>query len=278
MRQLICTVRTMMSLQILPFIEKMKVVKSKGTTQTGVQVIGINTQNPDQVEATRKTDRNQDGSRIRISAGDIKMTADTRKLELLVEKNDIAAITELAEIYMYDMPMNKEKAVDLFKKGAALGDPYLTWSLGDALYYGEGIEESIEEAIKYYETAASLGQAEAMTALGVYYINDALDAPNFRKAIPYYQQAANLGEPNAFHNLGVCYSNGSGVERNDSKAYALFLAAAKLDHEEAQFKVGWSLANGAGTTEDIKKAKVWLRKAAESGNVEAQKLLTDLDN
>lgn len=204
------------------------------------------------------------------------MSVNMEQLELLAKQNDIAAITELAEIYMYERPANKEKAVELLKKGADLADPYLTWSLGDALYYGEGIEKSTEEAVKYYEIAAALGQAEAMTALGVYYIEDATDAPNYEKAIPYYQQAANLGEPNALHNLGVCFSDGSGVERSDSKAYALFLAAAKLGHDEAQFKVGWSLANGVGTKVDIKEARAWLHQAADNDHVEAQKLLVDL--
>lgn len=204
------------------------------------------------------------------------MSVNIEKLEFLAKQNDISAITELAEIYMYERPAKKEKAVELLRKGADLADPYLTWSLGDALYYGEGVEKSTEEAVKYYKVAAALGQAEAMTALGVYYIEDAIDAPNYEKAVPYYQQAANQGEPNALHNLGVCFSNGNGVKRSDSKAYALFLAAAKLGHDEAQFKVGWSLLNGVGTKVDIKEARTWLYRAAENDHIEAQKLLADL--
>ena len=59
----------------------------------------------------------------------------------LVERDDVEALRELAErLRVGDgVRKNRKKAFILFLKGAALGDPYLTWCVGDAYEHGEGV-------------------------------------------------------------------------------------------------------------------------------------------
>jgi uncharacterized protein len=169
---------------------------------------------------------------------------------------------------------NTSKAFSLAVKGAELGDPYLTWYVGDAFEYGEGVKRSARKARRYYEAAVGLGSVDAMTALGVYYWDHARSAPDRQKALSLYRRAARRNEPNALHNIGVCYSVGRIVRKNLPMAYSFFLRAAELGHVEAQFKVGWCLIYGEGVPIDENAGRKWLKKAAHGGQTDAIELLS----
>ncbi len=196
------------------------------------------------------------------------------KLKEYKRKGDVDGILELANSYINTAP---ELAFSCYLSGPELNSPYLTWLLADAYYYGEGTEKSIDKALQYYEQAATLGQAEAYTSLGIYYLEELSGEEYIEKAIYYYSKAAALNEPHALHNLGVMYSSGQGVEINKEKAYELFFKAAELGHDEAMFKVGWCLLHGEGTHIDKPQAVVWLKRASDEENMNAIELLKDLN-
>lgn len=169
---------------------------------------------------------------------------------------------------------NRRKAFSLAVKGAMHGDPYLTWYVGDAFDYGEGVKHSARKARQYYQAAVDLGSVEAMTALGVYYWEHARSIRDRKKALHLYRRAARSNEPNALHNIGVCYSTGRIVRRSLPLAYSFFLRAAKLGHIEAQFKVGWCLVYGEGVPVNPKAGRKWLKAAAHRGHPRAIELLS----
>ena len=84
------------------------------------------------------------------------------------------------------------------------------YSLGDCYYYGWGVAEDEEEAVKWYRKAAEQGYAGAQNDLGLCYKNGYGVEKNAAKAVEWYRKAAEQGEMHAQYNLGGCYGNGIG--------------------------------------------------------------------
>ena len=68
--------------------------------------------------------------------------------------------------------------------------------LGHCYYYGNGVEQSYEQAVRWYRKAAELGESTAM------------------------------------RNLGYCYSNGRGVERSQAEADKWYKKAKEAEEKE----------------------------------------------
>ena len=56
---------------------------------------------------------------------------------------------------------------------------------------------------------------------------------SYEKAVEYYEQAAQLGFAQAQYCLGRIYATGEGVSKNETKAHALWTLAAAQGHENA---------------------------------------------
>jgi TPR repeat protein len=72
------------------------------------------------------------------------------------------------------------------------------YNLGDHYWYGFGVEEDDDEALKYYRKAAELGYADAMNA------------------------------------IAWCYSQGYGVERNLEASYEWYKKTARAYYEKGE--------------------------------------------
>ena len=101
--------------------------------------------------------------------------------------------------------------------------------MGEMYYFGEGREQSLTEAAKWFKKAAEEGDAEAENCLGDMY---------------YY---------------------GRGVRQDYMEAAGLYRKAAVQGNAEAQASLGLMLHKGRGVERDIGAAAEWYRKAAEEG-------------
>ena len=95
------------------------------------------------------------------------------------------------------MPQSFEKAVELYRRAAEMGNAPGQCNLGYMYELGRGVEQSWEEAVKWYSASA--------------------------------QQ----GFPRAQCNLAWCYENGKGVAKDLAKALELYQAAAEQGYQEA---------------------------------------------
>jgi TPR repeat protein len=67
--------------------------------------------------------------------------------------------------------------------------------------HGEGVEQSYERAVEYYEPAAHLGHVKAQYNLGhMYYNGDGVEK-DIAKTREWWTKAAAQGEKNAIKNL-----------------------------------------------------------------------------
>ncbi len=58
-----------------------------------------------------------------------------------------------------------ERALPLLREQAALGNPHAQYTLGYMYYYGQGVPEDVEEALRWIRMAAAQGDAHALEAL-----------------------------------------------------------------------------------------------------------------
>lgn len=61
--------------------------------------------------------------------------------------------------------IDQKAGVEKLRKAAELGDAYATTNLGGCYANGTGVEENIEEAIRWFRKAAELGETNAQALL-----------------------------------------------------------------------------------------------------------------
>ncbi len=101
---------------------------------------------------------------------------------------------------------------------------------------------------------------------------------NFAKALECWQSAARLGDAEAMYNIGSYYYNGICVTQNENEAYKWFLQAANAGYDQAQFAVGGMHITGIGAAKNIEEGKRWFRMAAKNGNQQAAAELNRLES
>ncbi len=134
----------------------------------------------------------------------------------------------------------QEDKIDLLKESLQ-GDTRAQANLGHCYHEGQGVEQSYDEAVKWYRKAAEQGEALAQDLLGDCYYEGHGVEQSYDEAVKWYRKAAEQGDATAQADLGVCYYKGHGVEQSYDEAVK------------------------------------WLRKAAEQGNDSAQNNLKDLE-
>ena len=117
---------------------------------------------------------------------------------------------------------------------------------------------------------AEAGNAEAQKYLGVMYLHGWGVEQSYEEAVKWYLLAVEAGNTGAQYNLGWMYLHGWGVEQNYKEALRLFLLAAKTGETEAQNIIGWMYDEGWGVEQSYEEAVKWYLLAAEAGNLSAQ--------
>lgn len=95
---------------------------------------------------------------------------------------------------------NFEEEVDKFRIIAEKGGQYSKFgqfNLGVRYYHGQGVEQSYEEALKWYRMAAEQGLAEAEYALGDMYYRGTGVVQDYETALEWFTKAHEHGHPKA---------------------------------------------------------------------------------
>ena len=159
-----------------------------------------------------------------------------------------------------------EKAIELYKKAAALGHIGVLNRLGWMYRYGEGVEQSDTEAVKWYRKGAEAGNANAMNTLGLMYDNGRGVAQSDTEAVKWYRKGAEAGNADAMNNLGCMYKDGQGVEQNYNKAIELYKKSIDAGNGFAANNLGNIYYNGKGVERNYQEALKWFKKGAELQN------------
>ena len=140
--------------------------------------------------------------------------------EKAAEQGLITAKNNLGIMYYsgYGVPIDYQKAYDLFLPCAEQGIVQAQFSLGTMFEDGYGVERDKQKAFDYYMQSASAGYAPAQTYVGDSYLHGAGVAADPKEAFRWYSLAAEQGDFSAQFWLGYMYENGIGVEKNDQFA------------------------------------------------------------
>ena len=145
-------------------------------------------------------------------------------LSLLKKKGDTKNIDSI----------NKNTDINTLFKLANQGNKEGEYYLGYCYYYGKGIKQDYNEAVKWYKLAADQGYETAQ------------------------------------YNLGECYYYGEGVKQDYYEAVKWYKLAAEQGYKSAQCDLGYCYENGRGVKQDYNEAVKWYKLAAEQGNIEAK--------
>ena len=178
----------------------------------------------------------------------------------------------LGQCYRTGRGVNKDraKAAHWIQRAAQQEDPIAHFLYGTLLASGEGIPRDPTQAMRFYLKAAAKGHAAAMNNIGALHEQGQGVPQNFTEAAKWYTMAARMNLPNAQCNLGQLYASGRGVPLNSATAADWYTKAAQQGHAQAQFLLGAAYYFGKGVPRDLVKAYQWMDLAANLGNPSAR--------
>ena len=126
-----------------------------------------------------------------------------------------------------------EKAFELIKPFAELGDGLLQSTVGLMYQHGKGTLKNDREAVKWYRKAAEQGVSFAQVNLGFMYDHGRGVPQDYAEAVKWYRMAAEQGEGRGQLNLGIKYGKGHGIPQDYVQAHKWFnLSISNLQEVE----------------------------------------------
>ena len=165
---------------------------------------------------------------------------------------------------------NLNEAIKWYRSGAENGCALSQYDLGHMYRFGIGLKEDEKEAVRWFQKAAEQVHAEAQFDLGRMYSDGKGVLEDDKKAVQWFQKAADQGHADAQWHLGHHYALGKGVLEDGKEAVQWWQKAAEQGHAEAQYNLGSMYENGQGVAQDLKKAKYYWELAAKQGHAKAQ--------
>jgi TPR repeat protein len=136
-----------------------------------------------------------------------------------------------------------------------------SWSVSSA----QTVDPEYSEVLRKAQAGIDTGQFN----LGLMYFKGEGVDQSLPQAIKWMKLAANQGLPDAQHILSAAYADGLGVEKNLKTAYSWAHKAARQGHGDAQFQIGTMYLNGIGVEKNLAQAEAWYKKSADQENLDA---------
>jgi TPR repeat protein len=137
------------------------------------------------------------------------------------------------------------------------------------LLKGQGVAQNAKRAFTLNAEAAKGGHADAVLAMGWFYLNGVGVSSDIEKSRKWYRESARRGEPKAMFSLGqIAYD-----EEDFADAVRWFTRASQAGHARSLYWLGKLYWRGHGVEQDQKQAKRLFHQAATRKVKEAQRLL-----
>ena len=138
---------------------------------------------------------------------------------------------------------------------------------------GLGLVKSAKKAAKLYQSAADLGNVDALVNLGKLHIDGASGVKlDRKKARSLYQKAAELGSAAARYNLALMHRD----DGDHAAAFPLLESAAAGGCADAETSLGMAYYAGLGVGQDLDAAERLFLRAGARGDEEAKDALAHL--
>jgi len=170
-----------------------------------------------------------------VASSPVDATPLTDALAKLAAAGNAEALYHLGMAWQVGVGVAQDhvRALDAFRRAAALGDPLAAYKLG--CYY-DGQDEGLvapdpREALRFKLIAARAGYALAQHDVGIHYLRRGDGAA----ALPWLALAAAQGPADALNTYAAAYNVGPGIARDPAKTAAYFrLAMARSEPSAKQ--------------------------------------------
>jgi len=165
-------------------------------------------------------------------------------------------------------PVNYPRALRLYLQAAKGGNVEAEFIVGGMYFKGQGTDPDHREGFQWLLKAAQQGKfsPESLAIIGSMYLQGIMVPQNYQEAEKYLQQGADLGDLAATKNLAFMYYNGLTGKTDYAMALKLYTEAALKGDNAAQNNVGLMYVNGLGADVDRVQAYAWYSLAASQGN------------
>lgn len=138
---------------------------------------------------------------------------------------------------------------------------------------GLGVQKNETRSFELNREAATEGHADAVLAMGWFYLNGTGVARDLDQARKWYRKSAKRGDTRAMFSLGQMAQD----ERDRSDAKMWFERAADADHHRSKFWLGKLYWRGRGVEMDKRRARQFFQAAADKKVVVAQRAIRFLN-
>lgn len=158
-----------------------------------------------------------------------------------------------------------ERAAQLLKAAAPLGNHEAQYYLARLYQKGEGVAKSGADAFNWMRASAIGGYVDAQFSLSRHYSR----AKDSEQTLYWLNEAAGQGHREAQYFLGYALDQGKGAKQNREQGFEWLLRSAEGGFIPAQVGVGRKYLSGDGVPTNGAEAQRWLQIAAQSGSAEA---------
>jgi uncharacterized protein len=160
---------------------------------------------------------------------------------------------------------------------AEAGDPSAQFKVARRLWIPgrRASKQQKLEAMKWYRSAAELGNRDAQAQLGGMLRDSDFPFYDIAEGFHWMIRAAEQGHRGAQYFLGVQLATGEIVEADPKRALYWYRKAAASGDAEAQYNIGMMYWGGEGVRKNAATARKWILKAGRNGEILAILLLAD---
>lgn len=170
-----------------------------------------------------------------------------------------------------------QDALKEFLRPTHKANPLANYWIGNLHFYGLGVKQDTQAALKWLHKSARLEHAPAMTLLGVIHLSGRTGIIKPKLARGWFEKASKKGELFALLKMGEIYTSGLGVPANPKIGMRYVKKAAKAGSLEAQFILAQAHLKGIGVKKDPRQALFWLKRSATNQHAPSIELLKELE-
>jgi TPR repeat protein len=191
----------------------------------------------------------------------------------------------LAEFYgkgMLALAVDHGKAFGLYVQASKQNHPTATYRAAVCYEVGAGTKKDNKRAVQFYRKAAALGDSLAMHKVALILLYGKLNSQkNLKEGITWLKRAANAADalhPESLHDLAQCYERRGGCPvliPDEHYAFELYARAAQFGFAPSQYRLGTCYEYGLlGCQVEPSNSVKWYGKAAEQGFPDAELALS----
>jgi hypothetical protein len=171
-----------------------------------------------------------------FQAAGLTRDGDEEKFAMMIRailSTSVAALLFLSTTPARAVGSVKSEICDVVEVGAREGDSRYQAMLGTCYLHGNGREEDLNEAIRWFRKSVSQGDVNGYQNLASAYLFELGDPEKHNEAIHLLEVSHSLGSPNAPFVLAVVAMNGWGMDSDLSVAVEYLDEAVRNGHEIA---------------------------------------------